>query len=166
MAATLSNVQVGGALVATLTSSTGSSTTATTINHATANTPVVGAGAGQVNKIYDAQLAIVAAGTPQSLDLTSGLFDPQGNALVFTKVNQIKISNLSVTPGEDITPFGGTNGLMATGTAKLLAGPTPGSITYDFGTTGITVDGTHKILLLTSAAGSNVPVKVTVIGQG
>lgn len=162
--ATLTNPQLSGAVVATLTGSAGSSNTTTNVNHASASTPVVGSGAGQVNKIYDSAFTIVDNATPTTIDL-SNVADPQGNALSFSVVNAIKITNNSIVAGQDITPFGGTNGLLATSTVKVLAGTTPGSLTLDFGTTGVTVDGTHKIIQLALAAGAGVTGKITVLGR-
>jgi hypothetical protein len=165
MSVTLTVPQVSGSLTATLASTAGKNSSNTTkIDNSTATSLTVGSSAGQVNKVYDATITIASSGSPATIDLTAAP-DPQGNAQNFAVVNAIKLTGVSVTPGEDITPFGGTNGLFATGTQKVIAGTTPGSLTLDFGTTGVTVDGTHKIITLTSAAGTNVQVYVSILGR-
>lgn len=164
MAGTLSNVQTSGQLSMSLGSTTGSSATTSNINNSFAITFDVGTATGQVNKVYDGEITIASSGSPSTIDLTAAV-DPQGTSNNFSVVNAIIITGESTTAGEDITPFGGSNGLLATGTAKILAGTKPGSVVYNFGTTGLTVDSTHKIITLTSAAGTNVKCKVTVVGK-
>ncbi len=162
MASTLANPQISSAITVALSGGAAPAVASANVQHSVAQTLTVGASAGQVSKVYSASL-LVSTGTPASLDLTTGLFDPLGVALVFTKVSAIHINNLSTTVGQNLTIGGGTNGLFtaspntcdANGGEWFIASPTA----------QITVDGTHKIITITAAAGTNVPYNITVIGQ-
>ena len=161
MPSTLSSPQVSAAIVSTITGGASPAPSTANVNHAAARTPTVGSGAGNVNKIYSAAFT-VTNGAPLSLDLTA-LTDPLGQANNFGTVYSILITNDSTTAGQDFTCFGGTNGLIATSTELCYANG--GAKLLDTGTTGITVDGTHKIITIAVAAGTAVPGKITVIGK-
>lgn len=160
MAATLSNPQISAAISVTLSGGAAPATTSSNVSHASARTPTVGSATGNVNKVYSATFS-VATGTPVSLDLTT-LTDPLGNALNFGTVYSILVTNDSVTAGQDLTIFGGTNGLIATSTELVYANG--GTKLLDTGTTGIATDGTHKIVTIAAAAGT-VAGKITIIGK-
>jgi hypothetical protein len=144
MAATLTNPQIGMAISGILSSGTFPVRTASPA-HTNTSTPTVGASAGQVNRLYQAAFTVASSGSPTSI--------------------AIEVSNDSITPGEDMTLFGGTNGLVATGTLVLKAGTDPGAICHKWGSAGVTVDGTHKIVQITIAAGTNVTGKITILGR-
>ena len=112
-----------------------------------------GTGASQADLMY-AGTRTLAAGANETLDLTSGLTDLFGNALVFAKCRGIYVKNKSATL--DLTigaaasnaftgPLGGT-----TPTMTIKAGDNWGQPCK----TGWTVDGTHKSLKFAMAAGS------------
>lgn len=167
MAATLSGPAISGAITCTLTNPTsGYATPTAAINHTTAINPVVGSSAGQWGKIYSADFS-VTSGTPLVLTLSDGsMTDPLGNALTFaSSINAIKATITNTTTGQDLTLFGGTNGLFASSAGAICyAGTTPGSVTLDYGTQGATVDSTHKVVTLTAAAGT-VTGKITIAGR-
>lgn len=161
MAATLSNPQISAAITSGMAGGALPATATGSISDGTARGAVVGSGAGQVNKIYSAAFT-VTSGTPFTIDLTT-LTDLLGNAITFGTYIASKITNLSVTTGQDFTCFGGTNGLLATSTELCYANG--GNKLHDTGTTGITVDSTHKIIQITVAAGTSVAGTITVIGK-
>jgi hypothetical protein len=82
-----------------------------------------GTGANKFNLLYYATLALVAS-TPQTLDLTTGLTDAFGNALVFTTngVKGICIINLATTSAF-VLKVGGAATNAWIGTAAPNAGP-------------------------------------------
>jgi hypothetical protein len=163
MAATLTNPQIGMAISGILSSGTFPVRTASPA-HTNTSTPTVGASAGQVNRLYQAAFTVASSGSPTSIDLTT-LVDIDGTTINLASVYAIEVSNDSITPGEDMTLFGGTNGLVATGTLVLKAGTDPGAICHKWGSAGVTVDGTHKIVQITIAAGTNVTGKITILGR-
>lgn len=163
MSDTMTNPSASATIQCNLSSTAGAALNTTTVNHSVANQPTVGSSSGNVNKVYTGVTTIASSGSAGSLDLTS-LTDPQGNALTFSKVQWILIENLDTTTGHDVTPGGGTTPVIITQEA-LLAGTTPGRLFLDFGNTQKTVDSTHKLLALATAAGTNVQVKVTIVGQ-
>lgn len=160
MSATLSNPQISAAISASLGSSSGPASTNTNIQHSIAKQRTVGTAAGNVNKVYSAAFT-VDTGTPITIDLTTAA-DPQGNAQNFGTVYDIIIENSSSTTGQIMTLFGGSNGLVATGTLLLNPG---GAIAYTGGSVGITVDSTHKLIQISVAAGTGVAGRITVLGK-
>lgn len=94
-----------------------------------------------------------ASGSPTSIDLTS-LTDAYGVAISFTTVKHLLICNNDGTNA--VTVGGGTNGLFSA-LPSLIGGGA-----YNL-TTNFTVDGTHKIILITPAAGTP-SVDVVVMG--
>lgn len=163
MSTTLSNVSIAAAITAALAGGAAPATVSGNVQHNCADTPTVGSSTGNVNKVYSAAFT-VDTGTPLSLDLTS-LVDPLGQTNNFGTVHAILIENLSIVAGRDFTVFGGTNGLVATSTTLIYAGTKPGFLLIDFGTTGIAVDGTHKIITIAVAAGTGIAGKITVVGK-
>jgi hypothetical protein len=81
-------------------------------------------------------------------------------------VRAIKISNRSTAAGEDLSIGGGSsNDLFALLPFTLNSSSTgDATLLINFGSDGLTVDGTHKNLLLDVASGSTVAVDVTILG--
>jgi hypothetical protein len=163
MAATLTNPQIGMAISGLLTSGTFPVRSASP-THQNTSTPAVGNSAGQVNRLYQAAFTVASSGSPTSIDLTT-LVDIDGTTINFVNIYSIEISNDSVTTGENMTLFGGTNGLVATSTLLLYGGVDPGAMLHKFGSAGLTVDATHKIVTIAIAAGTNVTGKITILGR-
>jgi hypothetical protein len=126
MAATLTNPQIGMAISGLLTSGTFPVRSASP-THQNTSTPAVGNSAGQVNRLYQAAFTVASSGSPTSIDLTT-LVDIDGTTINFVNIYSIEISNDSVTTGENMTLFGGTNGLVATSTLPLYGGVDPGAM--------------------------------------
>jgi hypothetical protein len=169
MAATLTSPQVGMNITGNLSAGTFPTRTANP-SHPITSTPNVGATAGSVNKLYQASFTIVNNATPTAIDLTS-LTDIDGTTINLANVYAIEISNDSPNTGEDITHGGGTNGLYTVSPNVLPGGIAgggaldPSGIIIKYGTIGKTVDATHKILTLATAAGTNVPGRITILGR-
>lgn len=124
-------------------------------------TLTIGSTAGQINRKHSVDFA-VTAGTPYTLDLTA-LTDLNGAAMSFSFWTHLLIENESTTTGQDMTVGGGTNGvftadpvpIQANGGGRMWLNPNP----------GVTVDGTHKIIQITVAAGTAVAGKLTIFGR-
>lgn len=165
MAATLSQPQIGAGISASLSASSGAAANTANIQDSSTVTPTVGSSAGNVNKIYSAQLTIADSSTPQTLDLTS-LTDPLGNAIVFGTIYAIKATIASdTTAGHDLLVGGAASNSVLTLVDPVLAGTDPGCLLIKYGSAGKTVDATHKNLKIAIAAGLNVLVNVTIIGK-
>ncbi|WP_020469317.1 hypothetical protein [Zavarzinella formosa] len=104
----------------------------------------------QVTKLF---FNTYASGSPTSIDLTS-LTDAYGNPISFATIRHIMLVNNDAT--NSVTVGGGTNGLVAA-LPPIIGG---GAVNL---TTTLAVDGTHKILLITPAAGTP-SVDVVVMG--
>lgn len=155
---TLSNVRVALQIAADLVTSLFRGA----VNHQVSQTFTIGSAAGNVQKIYSSDFVVVNSGTPTTFDLTS-LLDPGAGAVTFAFVTHIIIENLSTTTAEIMTVMGGTNGLQATSTNPLQ--PNGGVWVMCNPNPGITVDGTHKIVNLAVASGTNVSGKITILGR-
>jgi hypothetical protein len=158
MSSTLTVPQVSAAITGNLAGGTAPARTSSNVNDATASTPTVGTSAGNANALYSGAIT-VASGTPQTIDLTS-VTDPLGASVVFTSIRAIKITNTSTTAGQNVTFGGGTNEVFSGASETLEPG---GTFLFDF-PAGKAVDGTHKAIILTAAAGSPV-IDVTVLGH-
>lgn len=114
----------------------------------------------ECTKLYFATYTVGTS--PTSIDLTS-LTDAFGNALSFATIRHLAIINNDVT--NNLTVGGGSNGLFAalpfTLTGSTASSGNKGSCLQL--TANITVDGTHKILTLTSSA-STISVNVFILG--
>jgi hypothetical protein len=139
----------------------GAGATTGTVNHTVTSIPPIGSVAGSQDLEHSKDYAITA-GTPLVLDVTA-LADQQGNAQNFAHVTGILVSNGSTTAGQDLTVGGGSNPLIATWGQPVQAN----GGWYGFGAPnpGITVSGTVKNIQITVAAGTNVPLTVTVKGR-
>jgi hypothetical protein len=158
MSTTLSNPSISAGISATIESGLLSGT----ITHRpAAQSPSVGTNAGNVNLIYSADFT-VTSGSPLSLDLSS-IADAAGNVVTFGHITHFLAENRSTNTAEIMSLFGGTNGvftadpkpLQANGGLSFMANPNP----------GVTIDGTHKIVTVTVAAGTSVPGRLTIIGR-
>lgn len=160
MAATLTVPKAQAKITATLTGGQAPATGQWAVNHSVLNAPDVGSSAGQSNKVHSLNY-LVSNGTPLTIDLTSTV-DPSGAAIAFSFVNAILVSNDSVAAGQDLTVGGGSNPIVP---ASPAVQPNGGAYYVSAPNPGITVDSTHKILQITVAAGTNVPIQVTVLGR-
>lgn len=92
----------------------------------------------------------VSASSVQTYDLTSGLTDAYGTALVFTSLQGVVIQNTSATA--TITVGGGTNPVFGTDQYTVKAGATlPITSTFP-------VDSTHKVIRITPSAAATFSV--------
>ncbi len=163
MASTLSGPSVSISISAGLSGGASPALTAATIADTTTARPGVGSIAGQVSKVYSSQLTINTA-SATTLDLTS-LTDALGASVSFGKLRGVKITNTSAVAGEDITVGGGSNAIIPAASPLVASVSLDATFAQNFGTVGLTVDSTHKNLLIAAAAGSAVSVIVTLIGQ-
>lgn len=74
-----------------------------TVSQAISQNDSYGAGTGsaQVDTFYAAQLSL-AANTPQTIDLKTGLKDPAGGSIAFARVREFIVQNPSSTAGNDV----------------------------------------------------------------
>ncbi|HEX8323477.1 MAG TPA: hypothetical protein VF595_06135 [Tepidisphaeraceae bacterium] len=121
----------------------------------------VGSGADQVSRDYYIPLTIMS-GVPTVIDLTA-LVNEENAAFGFTTIEALKITNLSKQPGEDVTVGGGTNPVIAAQQPLKAVARDGGTTLYLI--TPITVDGTHKLLQITAAAGTAVAAVLTILGR-
>jgi uncharacterized ParB-like nuclease family protein len=164
MPSILSQTQIGVGIKAQLTGGTAPAITRATIEDEIALTPGVGSGSDQANKIYSAAMNLNTA-APTTLDL-SNLTDPLGASITFTKVQAILIRNKATTATHDITvESSGSNPLIATDVPITLKAGGKAVFFTSFGGAGLTVDSTHKNLDLAAAAGSSVPITITILGS-
>jgi hypothetical protein len=163
MASTVASPQITAAITATLTGGAAPATVSGNVNHTPSETPTVGSSSGNVNKAYSVA-GTVTSGSPVDIDLTA-VTDPLGASLNFSQVHAILLENLSTTAGQDLTLGAGTNPLLAASTQLAYAGTAPGFVLQNCGTTGITVDSTHKTVRVAVAAGTGVGYKLTIIGK-
>jgi hypothetical protein len=123
---------------------------------------LVGTGAGKVDRIYVATLA-VTTGAPQDIDLTA-VVDPSGVSIAFAFVTHIVLWNLSTTAGQDFT-LGGAASNPIFAAIPTVARANGGIIMIGDPNPGITVDGTHKNLRVAVAAGTAVAASLLVMGR-
>lgn len=100
-----------------------------------------------ISKVYQAARSI---SSPDTLDLTSGLTDAYGQALVFAAVKCVTIYNTSATA--TITVGGGSNPVFGSDQYTIKAGACL-PITSPF-----TVDGTHKVITVTPSASATYQI--------
>lgn len=159
---TVASPQIGSSLNARITASAGSANTNTTVDHANATSPTVGSGTGNVQKVYHAPFVVADSSTPTNIDLSAAT-DPQGTAITLSAVRALKLSNSSTVAAQVMTLSTVTNGLLATSQGPINPS---GSLTLDAGgVADITVDGTHKVISITVASGTNVAGLLTVFGR-
>lgn len=160
MSAILSQPQSAAGISTNMSSTSGAAATTTNIQHKPATAYQVGATAGKVQYAYSSTLSVTAA-SDQTIDLTA-LTDPQGNSITIAAWTDILIENLSTTTGEDFTVGGGTTPIFATEGEPIRA---MGGHLKVSNPQGETVDSTHKLLKFSVAAGTDVQVKVTILGR-
>ena len=115
-----------------------------------------------INQVYDfasgTSYKTIALSTLLTLDLTSGLLDPLGEALVFGKVKGIYIEHISTSTAVSIKCFAAASnafqGPLNTANYVTLL---PGENIYlqSYSTAGWTVDATHKNLAILNNSGTN-----------
>lgn len=162
MATTVGSPTTGFNISAVLTGGAAPAPVTSNVNESLNESLTVGAAAFNVNCVYSAPFT-VTNGTPKTWDLTS-ITDALGNALVFTNVTAIAVKNLSVTSGQDMTLGGAiSNSILTAFPVVMAAQPQLSGLAL----CGIelTVDGTHKILELTVAAGTAVAGQITIFGR-
>jgi|GEM_PF-1259476 len=163
MASTLSSPRIEAKISGQIAkAATQTSSAAASINDATAVSPSIGATTGLISKAYSGTVSVTTSGL--TLDLTS-LEDSLGEAVVFTLVRAIKITNRSTASGEDLSVGGGaSNDWIALLPFTLNSSATgDATVLIDFGADGLIVSGTNKNLLLDVAAGT-VAIDVTIVG--
>ena len=160
MAATISSPQVS-AFVQFLASIAGANGNLT-FNQNVSQALTVGNTAGQANKAYQAALT-VSTGTPLSIDLAS-LTDVTGAAITLTHVTTIVITNNSTTTGQDLTIGGGSNPLSAS--VAGVASANGGFMVNHNPAVGYVYNAsTAHLIQITAAAGTNVPLTITILGR-
>lgn len=122
----------------------------------------VGTGAGQANAIIT-QDGTINTGTPNTVNVITGLQTDQLTAAAMAHVLAIYFENLSSTPADIVTIGGGTHPLIGSdqctvnaGGAILIYNPNPGyAIT----------SGSADTLTFGVAAGSGVPYQLVIVGR-
>ena len=172
---TLSNPTIGMTMQVAAQSVVGVNPANSTVQHSHQHTPIVGNVTGDINKCGDKQFTIASSGAALSIDLMS-LTDPNtGSAVTLSTLNQLMISNLSTVAAtataSDLSLSTavtlGASGLGFTG-VPILGGKgdfTPGALCLDLGPVGIAVDSTHKIIEISTPAGTNVVGRATFWGK-
>src|SRR3954468_1095228 len=105
MATTVTSPQISMSMQANLDAGAAPAPVKVNVQHQVAELPVVGSGAGQVNKVYSAPFT-VTSGAPFTLDLTAAPDPAGGAAMNFTQVHGWLLENQSTTAGQDMTPGG------------------------------------------------------------
>lgn len=167
MSSTLTLPQVGFSIQGTLTDTSRSGAKVVAmINDSTATIYSVGTNLGQVAFEYSANLSIGTGGT--TLDLTS-LTDPDGNAIVFTKVMGLKLTNLH-TNTSNVTIGGGSNPIFATDPIPATGGTASAGVAMNNwrgfkNDNGLVVAGgsTNNLKLISDTAAT--PVSLTLFGH-
>lgn len=157
MASTLDNLAAAASLVADLAS--GQLGGQVALRYAKGLT--FGTAAGNVNAIVARDL-VIATGTPFTVDLTAAV-DPAGNTVAFGHLTHWMLQNLSAQAGEDLTFFGGTNGVMAA--LPMPCRANGGNLHHADPNPGIAIDGAHKIVQITAAAGAAVAARLLLLGR-
>jgi hypothetical protein len=114
-----------------------------------------------VSQVYDyasgTNYKTIALSTTLTLDLTSGLLNPLGEAIVFSKIKSVYIEHISTSTAVSIKCFAAASnafqGPLNTANYVTLL---PGESIYlqSYTTAGWTVDGTHKNLSILNNSGS------------
>lgn len=162
MASALTSPKVGLSLTCNLTGGVAPAIASCPVNHTISPTIAASSAAGGADLVY-ATAGTVTSGTPVVIDLTTGLTDPLGVALVFAHVVAIMVTNDSTTVGQTLTVGGGTNPILASESDPVQANG--GGFVVVAPNPGFTVDSTHKTLQVLVAAGTSVPYKLTVLGR-
>lgn len=162
MATTLSNPLITVAITAALTAGAPPAPAASPVNHAPAVTLTSGSGPGSVDRIYS-KATTITSGTPLTINVSTAL-DPLNTAVGMLHVTSVMVSSDSTVAGQDLTIGGGTHPVLGSdqGTAQANGGiyftcnPNPG-----YTVTG----GSADTLTITVANGTNVNLKVTIVGR-
>jgi hypothetical protein len=160
MASTLSSPKVALSISGTLSAGAAPAIASAAILHQAILSLTVGASAGQVNKAFSAPVS-VTTGTPLVIDLTTAA-DPLGNVPAFTKVSTILFTGANGAT-QQFTVGGGTNPVIPAEAQAINA--KDGVYLWHSADSPLTVDGTHKNVQITVAAGTAIAGQLTVIGQ-
>lgn len=98
--------------------------------------------------------------TGETLDLTSGLTDGYGAAIVATKLMILYIKNTHVS--NDLTIGGGSNAVTPLTSATTVQ---PGGSYTMNSVAGYTVDSTHKNIVIATAGGASQTYDIIFIGN-
>ena len=161
MATTLSNPSVNAQVRCNLSSGAAPAVVGSTVSQSPNTTLTVGSTAGSVNACISEAIAITS-GTPWTYNVSTGL-DPLGNAAGMVHVNAIIVYNLSATAGQILTVGAGTDPVLGSDSYTVQ----PGGVAYVVNPSpGYSVVGSSSdTLTITVAAGTSVPVQVTVLGR-
>lgn len=132
-----------------------------TARHEITTSPAPGTNSGQINVAITRTLS-VSSGAPQTIDLTA-IPDMGGFVTNMTFLTHWLFENKSLVVGQDFTIGGGSNAII--GAQPDPVKPIGGWVGGARPDAGWTVDGTHKNILVSVAAGSNVPGKLTIYGR-
>jgi hypothetical protein len=154
--ATVSNPNVSASLSADV----AADQLAGTVRHAVADTPAAGTNAGEINVAVSRNVT-VTSGANQTIDLTA-LPDAAGSNRTLVSMTHWAFENQSDIAGQIFTIGGGANPAIATGE---VVNPSGGFVMKCDPLNGQTIDATHKNILISVAAGSNVPGVLTVWGR-
>jgi len=177
---TLSQVSVGSAIQMNVQSQAGPQPISLNLLHQNSSQIVVGGTSADVNKVGDQLVTIASSGSAVSVDLTA-LNDPQtGQASVSLSVlRSLMISNvtpavastatannlaLSVTLSNGLAAIG-LNGTTVYGAKTGTPNFVGGSLCLELGADGVAVDSTHKLISLSTPAGTNVIARFTATGR-
>lgn len=123
-----------------------------------------GTGLNQANRIYIGESTIAASGTA-TFNLTSGLTDVFGNALVLARVCEVWVEHLNESNNTStITVGGGSNPLWASLSVPLRKN---GDFhVRDYSTTGLIAITTNTTITLTNNSGALTSAyRITIIGS-
>lgn len=119
------------------------------------------------DKLFADTITLAASGN-QTLDLTSGMVDPFGVALVFAKIGGIYIKASSANTNSVIVGVAASNafdGPMG-GTTPTQTIPPGGKLLWTHPGAGWTVDSSHKSLkLANSSSGTGVDLNIVIWGK-
>jgi len=125
-----------------------------------------GMGAGQINKCWF-KTKDLTAGSSDTWDLTSGLTDHEGNAVVFTGIKELIVA--VITPDGTKKVVVG-NAASNSFQGKLSAGSTEDCFYYARwpkpDASGYAVDSTHKNLKINNPGASTVTYFILALGIG
>ena len=116
------------------------------LNYFGQNDLTTGTGVNQANQLYHDQ----RSGTPNTLDLTTGLTNAFGTNIVFTKLRTIFVRNLTTTPGITVTLDGSFWDQPGLFTASMDV-PAGGIFYLSNRVNGWIVDSTFRTITLSGA---------------
>lgn len=162
MSTLMSNPSINTRISCNLSSGAAPAVTSTAVAQSAAGNPPVGTSAGSVNRCISLSTT-VTNGTPLTVDVLTAA-DPNGNTAGIAHVTHVMVTNLSTTSGQDLTIGGGTHPVLgsdqytaqANGGSVLVQNPNPGYAA---------VSSSSDTLTITVAAGTAVPLQITIFGR-